>query len=115
RHQVVMKTAAESWYRVDNVSDISSPALLLYPERIEENVRRMVAMVGDAKKLCPHIKTHKTPELVRMQLSHGIEKFKCATIAEAEMAASAGAKDVLLAYQPVGPNVARFVDLARQF
>ena len=33
-----------------------------------------------------------------MQLDEGLTKFKCATIAEAEMAAGAGAKDVLIAY-----------------
>ena len=39
------------------------------------------------KRLWPHVKTHKLPQLVRMQLSHGIRKYKCATIAEAEMLA----------------------------
>jgi len=46
-----------------------------------------------------------------MQLQHGITKFKCATIAEAEITSGAGASDVLLAYPPVGPNVDRFLDL----
>ena len=50
-----------------------------------------------------------------MHLDEGITRFKCATIAEAEMAAGAGAPDVLLAYQPVGPNVARFVRLVQAF
>ena len=54
--------------------------------------------------LRPHVKTHKMPEIVRLQMKHGIGKFKCATIAEAEMTAECGAKDILLAYQPVGPE-----------
>jgi D-serine deaminase-like pyridoxal phosphate-dependent protein len=45
----------------------------------------------------------------------GITKCKCSTIAEAEMAASAGALDVLLAMQPVGPAIGRLLDLIRAF
>jgi len=46
-----------------------------------------------------------------MMMAEGITKFKCATIAEAEMLAQANAPDVLLAYQPLGPKLARFVEL----
>jgi D-serine deaminase-like pyridoxal phosphate-dependent protein len=45
----------------------------------------------------------------------GINKFKCATIAEAEMLASIEAKDVLLAYQPVGPKAKRLLMLVKKF
>jgi D-serine deaminase-like pyridoxal phosphate-dependent protein len=86
-----------------------------YPERIEENIRRMVRIAGSAGRLRPHVKTHKTAEIVRLQLKHGIGKFKCSTIAEAEMTAAAGASDVLLAMQPVGPAIARFFALKRKF
>jgi D-serine deaminase-like pyridoxal phosphate-dependent protein len=48
-------------------------------------------------------------------LRHGITRFKCSTIAEAEMTAAAGAPDVLLAMQPVGPAIARFFALTRKF
>jgi len=66
-------------------------------------------------KLRPHVKTHKLPQIIRMKLDAGITKFKCSTIAEAEMTAAAGGKDVLLAYQPVGPNIQRLIDLIRTF
>ena len=93
------------WFEVTDVAALPSPALLVYRERVEENVRRMVAMAGGAGRLRPHIKTHKMREMIELQLGLGITKFKCATIAEAEMAAGAGVPDLLLAYQPVGPNV----------
>jgi D-serine deaminase-like pyridoxal phosphate-dependent protein len=110
-------TSSESdrWYAISNVDDIPSPALVFYPERIEENIRRMIRIAGNAGRLRPHVKTHKTPEIVRLQLKHGIRRFKCSTIAEAEMAAAAGAPDVLLAMQPVGPAIARFFALQRAF
>ena len=110
-----MQHQSESWHEVVNVREVASPALLVYPERIEENIRRMLQIAGRAERLRPHVKTHKLAEVVRMQMAHGITKFKCATIAEAEMTAGCGAHDVLLAYQPVGPNVERLVRLAQVF
>ena len=103
------------WFHVANLGEVSSPALLLYPDRIRENIRRMIRVAGSPARLRPHVKTHKLAELVRMQIEEGITKFKCATIAEAEMAAGAGAKDVLIAYPLVGPNTHRLLELTRKF
>ena len=47
------------WFTVRNVDEVPSPALLFYPDRIEENVRRMLALVGSPARLRPHMKTHK--------------------------------------------------------
>ena len=103
------------WYTVSNADAIPSPALLVYPDRVEENIRRMIRIAGGVDRLRPHLKTNKLPEVIRMQLDQGIRKFKCATIAEAEMAAVCLAPDVLLAYQPVGPNVERLIQLVQRF
>jgi D-serine deaminase-like pyridoxal phosphate-dependent protein len=103
------------WWHVANASSIPSPALILHHERVVENIRRMIAIAGDPLRLRPHIKTAKMPEVARLQINHGIRKFKCATIAEAEMLGQAGATDVLLAYQPVGPHIERFLQLVQRF
>jgi 3-hydroxy-D-aspartate aldolase len=103
------------WFAINNVAEVPSPALLVYPDRVEENIRRMIAIAGGVERLRPHMKTHKLAEVIRMQMAQGITKFKCATIAEAEMVAGCRADDVLLAYQAVGPNVDRFLDLAAKF
>jgi D-serine deaminase-like pyridoxal phosphate-dependent protein len=103
------------WYTVGNADAIPSPALLVYPDRVEENIRRMIRMAGGVERLRPHMKTNKLPEVVQMQMAQGITKFKCATIAEAEMAAACLVPDILLAYQPVGPNVHRLVQLVQTF
>src|SRR5207247_10298529 len=76
---------------------------------------RMIPIAGGVERLRPHMKTHKMAEVIRMQMEQEITKFKCATIAEAEMTAAAGADDVLLAYQPVGPNVHRLIRLVKSF
>ncbi|MGI9244063.1 MAG: D-TA family PLP-dependent enzyme [Verrucomicrobiales bacterium] len=95
---------------------IASPALLVWPDRVSYNVDRMIDQVGgDVERLRPHVKTHKMAEVVILQLQAGISKFKCATIAEAEMLAVAGALDILLAYQPVGPNISRLLTLVDRF
>ena len=103
------------WFAVENPGEVPSPALLLYPERIRENIRRMIRIAGGTSRLRPHIKTHKLAEVMRLQLDEGITKFKCATVAEAEMAARAGAKDVLIAYPMVGPNAVRLLELIKVF
>jgi D-threonine aldolase len=102
-------------FTVNNLEEIPSPALLIFPDRVAENIQRMIRMTGAAARLRPHIKTHKMAAIIRMHLAAGITRFKCATIAEAEMAAMAGARDVLLAYQLVGPNVDRFLQLREKF
>lgn len=110
-----MRTAMdETWYAITNVDEIPSPALLVYPQRVEENIRRMIR-TASVERLRPHMKTNKLPQVVRMHIDQGITKFKCATIAEAEMIARCDAPDVLLAYQPVGPNLHRFIELVRTF
>ena len=109
-----------SWYQLTNPGEVISPSLLFYKGRIESNIRSMVNIAGSsgqrsADRLVPHVKTHKCPEIVAMQLSAGISKFKCATIAEAEMVATAGAPWVLIAYQLVGPNIDRLFALRNMF
>jgi D-serine deaminase-like pyridoxal phosphate-dependent protein len=115
RNSPLAGNVGEKWFRVTNAGEICSPVPLVYFERVEQNIRRMIEIAGGVERLRPHMKTHKMPEMIRLQLARGITKFKCATIAEAEMTASCGAPDVLLAYQPVGPNIARFLQLTKQF
>jgi D-serine deaminase-like pyridoxal phosphate-dependent protein len=103
------------WFYIDDIAEIDSPALVIYRERIAENIKTAISMVGDIERLRPHVKTHKALEVTKMLMDAGIFKFKCATIAEAEMLAMAAAKDVLLAYQPVGPKLKRFIELIKKY
>lgn len=96
-------------YPLRNPDQIASPALLYFEHQLGQNLERAVEIAGSVDRLRPHVKSHKTVELVRMQQQRGIRKFKCATIAEAEMLAHAGVSDILLAYPIVGPNVERVV------
>ncbi len=103
------------WFEVEHEAEIDSPALLVYPERIAHNIREMVAIAGDPARLRPHIKTHKMAEIIRMQQKAGIRKFKCATLAEAELLAQCEAADVLVAYPLTGPGPARLSRLQKKY
>jgi D-serine deaminase-like pyridoxal phosphate-dependent protein len=98
-----------------NLSDMETPCLLFYADRIRKNTEKVLDIAGSAARLWPHIKTHKTVELVEDLLLRGVTHFKCATIAEAELLARAGADEVLIAYPLVGPNIPRFAELAAHF
>ncbi|MBQ4913006.1 D-TA family PLP-dependent enzyme [Maribacter sp. MMG018] len=104
-----------NWYLLNNTEEIISPSLLIYKDRVIHNIDTMVRMANGPDNLRPHIKTHKTAEIIRLQMDQGIDKFKCATIAEAELLAVCKAPDVLLAMQPVGANMNRFVSLIKKF
>ena len=103
-------------YFIADADQIPSPSLVVYLDLVQQNISRAVAIAdGDVSRLRPHVKTHKTREVIEMQREAGITKHKCATLREAEMIAEAGATDVLIAYQMVGPNVDRLVALRRRF
>lgn len=94
-----------------NFDLIDSPSLLVYPSLVRENIAEMIRMAGSVNRLRPHIKTHKTAEGIQLMQEQGIYKFKCATIAEAELLAINKGKDVLLAHQPVGVKIDRLIKL----
>lgn len=105
----------KDWFQIDNINEIDSPALIVYPKRVKENIQTLLSMIDDAKRLRPHVKTHKSKEATSLMLTAGINKFKCATIAEAEMLAITGAPDILLAYQPSEIKLKRFIALIKKY
>ena len=103
------------WYHIKNIDAIDSPALIIYHDRVKENIRILLSMIDDVRRLRPHVKTHKSREATLLMMDAGIHKFKCATISEAEMLAIAEAPDVLMAYQPTETKLQRFISLIKQY
>jgi len=99
------------WYIIEDIDRLDTPALVMYPDRVKQNIDMLKYMIDDVFRLRPHVKTHKNKQVTQLQLDAGITKFKCATIAEAEMLGMKLAPDVLLAYQPVGPKIDRLIQL----
>ena len=46
------------WYHINNIDEIDSPALVVYKERVIQNINTAISMVGDVSRLRPHVKTH---------------------------------------------------------
>jgi D-serine deaminase-like pyridoxal phosphate-dependent protein len=107
--------ASSEWYTINNVDELDTPALVVYLARVQYNIDLLKTMIDDVTRLRPHAKSHKSIDATRLMLQAGINKFKCATIAEAEMLGMAGVPDVLLAYQPAGPKLKRFVQLIKAY
>ncbi len=83
------------------IRDIPTPALIVEESVFHENLRRMAQLCGG--KLRPHFKSHKCPEIARLQMDHGAKGLCCATIREAEVLADAGIPDILFANQIADP------------
>jgi D-serine deaminase-like pyridoxal phosphate-dependent protein len=79
--------------------EIDTPALIIDLDAVHANIAEMAAMAaGNGVRLRPHIKTHKMPELARLQLRAGATGITCAKLGEAEVMADAGCDDILLAF-----------------
>lgn len=99
-------------YKFSQSNELITPALVYYKDQLAINLEEVIELAGSVDRLWPHVKSHKASEMVKMQMDRGIHRFKCATIAEAEMVAEQGAEAVILAYPMVGPNIGRFIKLS---
>jgi D-serine deaminase-like pyridoxal phosphate-dependent protein len=103
-------------YRVSDLENVLTPALLIYPEATASNIQRTLELLGgDADRWRVHIKTAKLGYTLRMLLQRGVCNFKCATTLELLVACQSGARDVLFAYPAVGANARRVREIAEQF
>ncbi len=93
--------------------DLPTPCLLIEQSRLTANISAMQAR-ADAQgvRLRPHVKTHKSTALARMQEEAGARGVTVATVGEAECFARAGFDDIRIAYPVVGSDrLARVADL----
>jgi D-serine deaminase-like pyridoxal phosphate-dependent protein len=108
--------AWEEVYRVPNIENVLTPALVVYPEVISSNIKQTLGLLdGDANRWRVHIKTAKLDYTLRMLVERGVSNFKCATTLELLVACRSGAKDVLVAYPMVGANARRVNEIAEAY
>ncbi|MCX2450982.1 D-TA family PLP-dependent enzyme [Pedobacter sp. PLR] len=106
----------ENWQEISNLDQYDTPLFVVYEDRVKQNIEMAIALLsGDISRFRPHIKTHKMGEVLQLFSGYGIHKIKCATIAEAELAALNGMTDVMIAYQPVGFKIHRMMALIAAF
>jgi D-serine deaminase-like pyridoxal phosphate-dependent protein len=85
------------------IYDLDTPATLIDLDRLEKNIRQWQADADRCGvRFRPHIKTHKIPEIARMQLAAGARGIVSAKVSEAEPFAAAGIGDICIAYPVVG-------------
>ena len=96
-------------------AELDTPALVVDLEALERNLDRMAAAAGAAGiALRPHVKTHKSVTIARMQLERGAVGVCVQTVSEAETMVAGGIRDVLVANEVVGAGkLRRVAHLAR--
>jgi len=103
-------------YRVADPDALETPAMLVFEELMDHNIRSVCEMVGGGENLIAHVKTHKSEAVVRKQVEAGIAGFKCATLKELEMVLEAGAPKAILSYPQVQERkVERLCDLTSSY
>src|SRR5438067_5286144 len=98
------------------LDELATPFLYVDVDRMSSNIDAMAAAARThGVRLRPHAKTHKVPEIARLQIAAGATGITLAKISEAEVFAEAGIDDVFIAYQIVAPaQLERLVALARK-
>ena len=103
-------------YCVADPDALETPAMLLYQDMMDHNIRSVCEMVGGGQNLITHVKTHKSEAVARKQVELGINGFKCATLKELEMVLQAGARKAILSYPQVQEcKIERLCDLTSSY
>ena len=103
-------------YCVAEPDALETPAMLLFQDKMDHNIRSVCEMAGGGRNLIAHVKTHKSEAVARKQVELGIAGFKCATLKELEMVLQAGARKAILSY-PQGQErkIERLCDLTSSY
>src|SRR5919112_5173222 len=93
-----------------------TPAVVVDLDRVERNIARLQgACDGAGVANRPHIKTHKSPVLAKMQRDAGARGITCQKVGEAEVMAAAGFDDILISYNILGEEkLGRLAGLMRK-
>ena len=96
--------------------EYGTPCAVIDMDRVERNIARIqkaCEAAGVANR--PHIKTHKSPLLAKMQIAAGASGITCQKLGEAEVMAEAGIDDILISYNLIGDEkMARLGALQRK-
>lgn len=98
------------------LTELETPALVVDLDRVERNIASMQSYcAGRGLALRPHVKTHKLPQIARLQLDAGAVGIACQKLGEAEVMVEAGIEDVLITFPLVGASkAARLASLAQR-
>ncbi len=97
------------------IDDLDTPSLIVDMDIMERNLRRMANFTRECHvDLRPHVKTHKIPEIAKLQLDGGAKGVCLQKLSEAEVFADHGITDIFITNEVVGnhkyPKLARLAD-----
>jgi D-serine deaminase-like pyridoxal phosphate-dependent protein len=97
-------------------NELDTPVLWVDLDQLEKNITTLAQLFSSAGvHWRPHIKGIKIPAIAHQLIAAGAIGVTCAKVAEAEVMAAAGIKDILIANQVVGSHkITRLVNLCRQ-
>ncbi|MDQ6917018.1 MAG: DSD1 family PLP-dependent enzyme, partial [Pseudomonadota bacterium] len=97
------------------LADVDTPSLIVDLDAFEENLATMGDAVRKKKaRLRPHAKSHKCPDIAKLQIAQGAVGICCQKVGEAEAFVAAGITDVLITNEIVGTRkLGRVAALAR--
>jgi D-serine deaminase-like pyridoxal phosphate-dependent protein len=91
-----------------HIYDLDTPALVVDLDVLERNIAAMARRCAEIGiPLRPHTKTHKNPEIAKMQMAAGACGIACQKLGDAEVMAKAGLRDILIPYNFVGIHKVR--------
>ena len=87
------------------IEDLDTPAVIVDLDIMERNLNSLADYCRQNQlALRPHTKTHKTPQIAKMQIESGCHGITVAKVSEAEVMAGSGIDDILIAYPVVGQS-----------
>jgi len=101
---------------ISRYSQLDTPALLIDEAIMRGNIFAMQEKADKAGvRLRPHTKTHKMPELAKLQVASGASGITVAKVGEAEVMAEHGLQDIFIANEVVGTSkLERIRELSRR-
>jgi D-serine deaminase-like pyridoxal phosphate-dependent protein len=96
--------------------ELDTPCIVIDLDKVEANIKRLQRYLDEHRIANrPHIKTHKLPQIARMQIDAGAVGLTCQKLGEAEVMADAGFDDILITYNILGESkLHRLTQLAKR-
>ena len=99
-----------------NIAALDTPAVAADLDVLERNIKDMAthcAQLGIPLRV--HTKTHKVPEIAKLQIAAGSQGITCQKLGEAEVMVDAGIDNILIPYNIVGkPKLKRLTALVQR-
>jgi D-serine deaminase-like pyridoxal phosphate-dependent protein len=95
------------------MQELDTPSIIVDQALMNRNIQKIAKLAAEfGVAVRPHTKTHKIPEIARLQIEAGARGITVAKLSEAEVMANSGIRDIFVAYPIVSPmKLDRLVEL----